>query len=155
MIRLLIQRGANPRAEVRGCTAMDFVVYGDGDGEVGDLLREHGLPYGPREMAAFNRLDELKRAVGEQPDLVKKRFQTPFFVPPGQGSTLLGIALGKGYREMGKFLIEAGAPLDELEGPGMTPLHTAARGGDPDLIRLLVARGLDVNARQPRPLYWP
>jgi ankyrin repeat protein len=45
------------------------------------------------------------------------------------------------------FLIESGATLDTVEHLGRTPLHLAARGGDPELIRLLVARGLDVNAR--------
>jgi ankyrin repeat protein len=123
---------------------MDFLVYGDRDTQVGDLLREIGVPYGPREMAAFNRLDDLKRAVGEQPDLVKERFRSPF---AGEGPTLLGIALEKGHRDMAKFLIEAGAPLDTVVYQNMTLLHMAARGGDPELIRLLVARGLDVHAR--------
>jgi ankyrin repeat protein len=98
-------------------------------------------------MAAFNRLDELRRAVGEKPDLVKERLRTPWAHRPEQRSTLLGIALLKRYREMAKFLIEAGAPLDTREYAGLTPLHLAAGGGDPELIRLLVARGLDVNAR--------
>ena len=32
---------------------------------------------------------------------------------------------------------------------GMTPLHTAAKSGDTDLVKLLVQRGADVNARLP------
>jgi ankyrin repeat protein len=47
---------------------------------------------------------------------------------------------------MSLFLIDAGAPLDTQQHLGRTLLHEAAIGGDPELIRLLVARGLDVNA---------
>lgn len=48
---------------------------------------------------------------------------------------------------MAIYLIDHGAPLDTIEGKGSTLLHRAARGGNPELIRLLLARGLDVNAR--------
>jgi len=146
MIRLLIERGADPRSEVNHRNLMDIAVH-DSDAQVGDLLREYGVPYGPREMAAFNRLDELKRALKENPEVLKDRFRPVWAARPGQGPTLLGVALREGHQEMAKFLIEAGAPLDTVEYRGQTPLHMAARGGDPELIRLLVARGLDVNAR--------
>ncbi len=142
MVRLLVARGANPRTQFAGHNAMD-VAFKASDGQTGDLLREYGLPYGPREMAAFNRLDELKAAVHESPELLQRRFRTHY---AGQGPTLLGIALRRGYREMSLFLIESGAPLDVVECIGATMLHEAARGGDPQLIRLLVEHGLDVNA---------
>ena len=43
------------------------------DPELGDFLRQYGLPYGPREMAAFNRLDELKQAIQGNPGLLRER----------------------------------------------------------------------------------
>jgi cytohesin len=146
MIRLLVDRGADPRREVGSRNTMDVAVY-DSDAQMADLLREYGVPYGPREMAAFHRLDELKRAVDENPDVLRKRYRPTYAARPGKGPTLLGVALARGHREMAEFLIESGAPLDTVEYLGQTPLHMAARGGDPELIRLLVARGLDVNAR--------
>ncbi len=145
MVRLLVVRGADPRREIAGRNAMD-VAFHVSDAQTGDLLREKGLPYGPREMAAFNRLDELKRVVNESPQILKDRFRSTWAARPGHGPTLLGIALERGYREMAVFLIESGAPLDTVEYLGYTLLHEAARGGDPQLIRLLVARGLAVNA---------
>jgi|GEM_PF-3178286 len=142
MVRLLVARGANPRSQFAGHSAMD-IAFEAADAQMGDLLREYGLPYGPREMAAFDRLDELKVAVQETPELLQRRFRDAY---AGRGPTLLGIALRRSYCELALFLIESGAPLDVREHEGYTLLHEAAIGGDPQLIRLLVERGLDVNA---------
>lgn len=146
MIRLLIQRGADPRREVGRRSAMDCAVY-QSEARIADLLRESGAPYGPGEMAAFGRLEELRGVVREDPAVLKQRFRPIWAANPGQEPTLLGIALERGHREMALFLIESGAPLDTLEYLGQTLLHRAARGGDPELIRLLIARGLDVDAK--------
>jgi hypothetical protein len=142
MVRLLVARGANPRMLVHGHGTMDM-AFDTSDAHMGALWRELGLPYGPREMAAFNRLDELKTAVQETPEILRRRYKTAY---AGAWPTLLGIALQRGYREMSLFLIESGAPLDVEHSIGGTLLHAAARGGDSGLIRLLVERGLDVNA---------
>lgn len=145
IVRLLVAHGADPRAQYGQFNAMD-IAFHLSDDQTGDLLREYGLPYGAREMAAFNRLDELKRTVEANPEIVKERVKSTWAARPGHGPTLLGIVLERGYREMALFLMEAGAPLDIVEYLGNTMLHEAARGGDPELVRLLVARGLDVNA---------
>jgi cytohesin len=125
---------------------MDLAVF-ESDSQVGDLLRQNGAEYGPREMAAFNRLDELKQVVKQRPSVLEERFRPTWAADPGQDPTLLGFALERGHREMAKFLIESGAPLNTIENLGATPLHKAARGGDPELIKILVARGLNVNAK--------
>ena len=134
MIRLLVERGANPRRAFVGYTdAMPptppkktYVRLPEGPGQkeiphfnlmdgavatsdpqLGDFLRQYGLPYGPREMAAFNRLDELKQAIHGNPGLLRERVK-PAIDLQGQHPTLLGIAVERGYREMAKFLIESG-----------------------------------------------
>jgi hypothetical protein len=147
MIQILVEAGADPRRQIGNppFTVMD-IAFDSSDARTADLLREYGLPYGPREMAGFNRLDELKRAVQQSPGIVKDRFRTYRWAPPGREPTLLAIALERGYREMSRFLIDSGAPLDTVAYYGRTLLHLAADGGDPELIRLLVAHGLDVNA---------
>lgn len=143
MIRLLVEHGADPSPAVfGGLKAMDHAVR-KGDAQTGDLLREFGVPYGPREMAAFNHLDELKQVIEDNPEIIKARFRVIY---AGLGPTLLAIALERGYREMSLYLIDAGAPLDTVVYEGSTMLHQAAKGGDPEIIRLLIARGLDVNA---------
>lgn len=142
IIRRLFARGADARGSRLGMSAMDIAVRLF-DAPTGDLLRKHGMPYGPREMAAFNRLDELKRAVKAEPKLVQERFKP---VWAGAGPTLLSIALSGGYRQMALFLIDAGAPLDVVVYSKSTLLHEAAKGGDVELVRLLIEHGLDVDA---------
>jgi cytohesin len=146
LARRLIERGAHVSREVSERTAMDYAVR-DSLAEIGDVLREHGAEYGPREMVAFNRLDEIKHVVELDAGVLRRRFRPVYAAAPGQGPTLLGIALERGYQKMAQFLIESGAPLDTVEGLGQTLLHMAARGGNRDLIRLLLARGLDIDAR--------
>ena len=145
MIRLLVEHGADVHKH-GSRSAIDIAVR-HSDPEVVDLLKEFGVPYGPREMAVLNRLEELRRVVEEDPAVLRKRFRPVYVGRPDASPTLLGFALERGYREMSEFLIEEGAPLDTVEDFGQTPLHMAARGGDPALIRLLVGRGLDVNAK--------
>ncbi|HPC82764.1 MAG TPA: ankyrin repeat domain-containing protein [Thermoanaerobaculaceae bacterium] len=49
--------------------------------------------------------------------------------------------------ECARALLAAGAPIDAVDGRGATPLHGAAAAGLFDLIKLLVERGADLNAR--------
>jgi ankyrin repeat protein len=150
MFNLLLARGANVHRESGGATLMDLAAF-RGDEAIGDLLREHGLPYGPREMAALNLIKELEQAIQESPALLRERVK-----PMGLGtpissrenvSTLLGIAVAKKHRKMARMLVEAGAPVDAVESLGLTPLHIAAAyANDAELIRLLIAHGADVNA---------
>lgn len=146
MVRLLVAAGANPRTQEGRTNAMELAVH-RADGQMGELLRKYRLPYGPREMAAFNHLDALRQAVHDDPELVKRRFKSTWATSgPNDEPTLLAIALHAGYREMSLYLIDAGAPLDTRQHFGRTLLHEAANGGDPELIRLLLARGLEVDA---------
>ena len=45
------------------------------------------------------------------------------------------------------MLLDAGAPLDTKSSSGGTALMFAAAAGYTDIVRLLLARGADVNAR--------
>jgi ankyrin repeat protein len=141
MLDLLIEHGANIEAD--GRAAMDFAVR-LGNSAAGDLFARHGASYTVREAVAFNRLDDVKEMVEKNPALFHERFTTG---DSAFATTLLGVALSLGHREMAEFLIESGASVDVLEHGGSTLLHKAAIGGDAELVKCLIARNLDINAQ--------
>src|SRR5215831_6841422 len=64
------------------------------------------------------------------------------------GGTALLIAAGRpGAARIVKLLLEKGANLKAPDRVGFTPLHRAAFNGDAETLKLLIARGADVNAR--------
>jgi ankyrin repeat protein len=66
------------------------------------------------------------------------------------GDSPLIMAAYKGYTEIVKLLLEAGADVAALD-PGMkaTALHAAAYAGHVEAARLLIAHGIDINAQGP------
>jgi uncharacterized protein len=67
------------------------------------------------------------------------------FKPNTQAGALL-VAIDSGHEDMAKFLVEHGADVNQ-HGAGRTPLHSAVQQRMPDLVKLLLARGSDPNAR--------
>ncbi|MCI0358131.1 MAG: ankyrin repeat domain-containing protein [Planctomycetaceae bacterium] len=135
-------------------TPLDHALR-NGDGAVCDLLREFGAPYTAREAVVLNRLEDVRKLVDENPELLKQRFKAYWYLDNGLDPTLLGLALKHGHRELSQYLLDAGAPLDMREWYNETVMTQAARGGDPELIRLLAGRGVSVNSENDygSPLY--
>lgn len=66
------------------------------------------------------------------------------------GSTPLHIAARENHIEVARVLLDAGAPLEDRDRYGNTPLWRAVlgfQGGEPDLIRLLLDRGANPDAK--------
>lgn len=51
----------------------------------------------------------------------------------------------KGNEEMVRAALDAGNPVNKADPEGWTMLHSAARGNQPDMIRLLIAAGASVS----------
>lgn len=145
-VRVLLERGADPEAETGERTAMDLAIA-ESDGRLGDLLRKHDAEYGPREAVAFNRFSEVQQMVQQDPSIVNTPCRPIYATRPRQKSSLLGIALYHGHRDLALFLIEQGAWMRTIEGFERNLIYLAAHGGDPQMIHLLVAHGIDVNHR--------
>lgn len=62
------------------------------------------------------------------------------------GESALMMAALRGDRSWCERLIARGAPIDK---PGWTPLHYAASGSDPSIVKLLLDRGASVDALAP------
>lgn len=60
------------------------------------------------------------------------------------GNTALMMAAFKRNQVAVEALLARGAAVNR---PGWSPLHYAAAGGDPDITRILIKRGADLNAR--------
>ncbi|XP_044754222.1 putative ankyrin repeat protein RF_0381 [Coccinella septempunctata] len=63
------------------------------------------------------------------------------------GKTPLLVAVSHGYAELTKFLVNKGAPLDDVDINGLGVMHNAVNSGSGELIRFFVGLGLDVNAK--------
>ncbi len=66
---------------------------------------------------------------------------------PSQNQTALMWAAAERHAEVVKTLIEHGADLQARTKKGFSALHFAAREGDLDVARLLLAAGVDINIR--------
>jgi ankyrin repeat protein len=74
----------------------------------------------------------------------------------GHGQTALMWAIAQDYPEVARLLVEHGAEIEARSTTGFTPLLFAARVGDLESARLLLARGVNVNdvvpaTERPRP----
>jgi ankyrin repeat protein len=153
MVRLLLELGApvnQPRAglpNIVGQLPLDRALQLR-DAELADLLREFGAPYTIREAVILGRTDEVRRIVEADPSLLHQRFPPYAHVEsPDRYPTLLGLALRHGRRDIARYLIDAGAPLDVLEWYyDETLLVQAVVGDDPEMIKELAGRGLPINS---------
>ena len=55
------------------------------------------------------------------------------------------LASQEGQGKAARVLLEAGAAVDLANLQGNTPLHWAARNGDEDMVRMLLAAGADAS----------
>lgn len=106
------------------------------------LLVKYGASLDLFEAAAVGNLDAVRQHVSAQPDLVN--------AVASDGFQPLGLAAFFGHRDVAEYLLQAGAAVDSpSQNPlKVMPLHSAAAGSWTEVVRLLIAHGAPVNARQ-------
>src|SRR6185436_20590396 len=147
-----LDHGANPRAQKNGATGIERAAR-KGRSDLLRLFEQRGFPsvlQGVDRLIAACAMDDARtiREIREgEPKLVRELL--------AQGSTLLAEFAGTWNTAGVRHLLDLGVPVNaRYEGDvyfdiakNSTALHVAAWQSRPDLVRLLVERGADVQAK--------
>lgn len=127
--------------EADGASAVLTAVYYN-QPAIARLLVKYGAPLDLFEAAAVGDLDAVREKVSAQPDLVN--------AVASDGFQPLGLATFFGHVDVAEYLLQAGAAVDSAAHNPLKvmPLHSAAAGSWTEIVRLLIAHGAPVNARQ-------
>ena len=157
-IDLLLDHGADPTMTnlETGLSGTDLAAR-RGRGDVLESLERRGIPlhlHGVNKLiaaCATDDSDSIAKIIDREPQLVRDVL--------AEGSTLLAEFAGNGNTEGVRRLLDLGVSVDALyrEGDGYfeiaresTALHVAAWRARHDTLRLLLARGAEVNSRDAR-----
>ena len=153
-IALLLDHGADPTLPNRmdGFSSVSIAAW-RGRGDVLELLERRGVPMAPagieRLVAACARgnADLVRSIAAAEPRLVGELVRG--------GGTVLSQFAGVGNVRGVECLLNLGIDVDArcVDGdgyydvaPNSTPLHSAAWRARPEVVKLLIARGADINA---------
>jgi ankyrin repeat protein len=152
-VKLLVSRGADARSQAKtGFTALHVASTYGGTAESLKALLESGLLAQPGSGVMFN-ASPLMFAVqaGDRANValllahgadVKRKTNMAGLIP----SSVLATAVVFGNVELAQMLLTAGANPQEKDANDMSLLHRAALGNHADMVKLLVSRGVSVNA---------
>jgi ankyrin repeat protein len=152
-VRLLLEAGAEPGRFVtddeRPSSALYHAVASGAPAELVALLREHGA----ERHASESELFLLACLRGDREQATARREWLAEADPDA-----IVRAAEAGNMPALELMLELGFGADARGHDGATPLHTAAYGGSPEAVRLLLARGAEIEARDTRweatPLLW-
>ncbi|KAJ4226298.1 hypothetical protein NW759_004884 [Fusarium solani] len=91
-------------------------------------------------------LHELERQLGQWKDILDVR-------SPEDQETALHMAIRKGFNEMARQLLAAGAKVNIENGSGELPLHVACDYGDQQLVEELLEKGSDPEHKDSSDIY--
>ena len=152
-VRLLIERGANVRAQAKsGYTALMVASTYLGTSESVKLLLEHGAEVNPGKGVLYNASPLFLAAMAgdrENISLLVAKGADPNhrmdIIGMFPTSPLIG-AVSFGDSAIVEALLAGGANVHEKDVDSMTPLHWAVIAHHVDVVKALLAAGADVNA---------
>lgn len=124
-----------------GRSAILFARY-NGRADIVQTLLTSGLRLNLAEAAAVGETDRVRRILEAWPDAAN-HYSSDGFTP-------LQLACFFGYPDSARLLIDARADVLAVARNAMQiqPIHAAVAGRNADIVRMLIAAGADVNARQ-------
>ena len=113
-----------------------------GQPEIANLIVEHGATLNLFEAASVGQLATVQSILAAQPNLINTYTPDGFFP--------LALAAFFGHTHIVKFLLEHGADVQQAatNAQRVNALHAASANRHLDICRLLIHRGIDVNAKQ-------
>jgi uncharacterized protein len=153
MIELLLAARANPNLQLKLFPPYRSVGADRGGDQ---LLTIGSTPLLRAARAADIPAIKLLLADGARTDLPQIAGVTPLLAAAGLGAS--GVDTRGTLRtepqmiETIQLLLSAGSNVNEVDGQGRTALHGAALGGRNDIVKLLAARGANLQARDARGL---
>lgn len=125
--------------DLHGVPALLLAIYHHNADAI-DLLLRAGAPVDAFAASAMGKLEELEKAIDANPAIVGAN--------SGDGWTMLHYAAYFGQLNAAVLLLRRGADVHaNSHNPSLNqPLHSAAAGGHPKLVQLLLKAGAAVNA---------
>ena len=125
----------------KGVSAVLLALY-HGKRDVAQLLIYRGAKLSFHDACAAGENDLAKEILRRDPSLLNRNSVDGY--PP------LGLAIFFGNRELAKWLIEQGADVSApaANAQRVAPIHAASAVRDHEILRMLIERGADPNARQ-------
>lgn len=143
MVRLLLQRGANPNAH--GVYAVTPILRAIHDPDKVELLLRWGARVDERAMVIAAMTSSARTVL----ELLSKR-GGDVNASVGGYTVLMAAAYGGDVNTV-KWLVEHGADVKARSEAGCTALHGAALSGNPAMVKLLLDRAADPNVRYQEP----
>jgi len=128
-------------ASVGPSSALLLAIY-MGHAEVAKLIAARRTHFTPHESAALGDLDRVRKLIESDPKLLHKHSD--------DGFALLGFATFFGHDAVDRYLLDAGADVNaQATNPArIAPVHAAAAVRNHSMMKLLLERGANPNAKQ-------
>ena len=110
--------------------------------DIAKLIVEHGATLNLFEAASVGQLATVQSILAAQPDLINAYAPDGFFP--------LALAAFFGHADIVKFLLDHGADVQQAatNAQRVNALHAASANRHLDICRMLIEKGIDVNAKQ-------
>ena len=128
-------------ASANGVSALLLALY-TGHAEIAQSIANHRTTRTFHEACALGDLDRVRKMLADDPSLLQKTSVDGY--PP------LGFATFFGHDEVDRFLIDAGADVNAqaTNRQRVAPVHAAAATRNHSMMKLLLERGANPNAKQ-------
>jgi uncharacterized protein len=149
-VKLLLDVGldVNARESEKGQNALMWAAA-EGHPEVVELLIQHGANVNAASKKGFTPLlfATMKNDSASIQHLIKAGADPNYALPDEDKTKMLVVAGAYHSTEAAIALLDGGAKPNVADHSGKTPLHMAAQAGYLDLVKKLISKGADLNAK--------